>query len=274
MWFFFSQPTGLAAVSHPAVQVLSLCSRELDKATTKTDWLRYPAGQPSVSKMNCGLAERRVRAQEPLCESRSGRPGIPSVMKWLTRTRLPAASRPGFCGKQLRRVSPVRSLHGKFVLLHCCFTSTEARWLIRDGDKVGRGRQSEGSTAETRRRKRPERPWTAARTAMEGGPLHCALRNCCFNCCAWTELQRQCPLHCCWRRTTWTTREAKLRSILLSPAPPPYSWSLLGYLEGPAPSLSSKISWSFADLAWNPVSLSSKFVFLSVFYGACRPHKP
>ena len=44
-----------------------------------------------------------------------------------------------------------------------CFTSTEARWLIRDGDRGGRGRKSEGSTADTAR-KRPERPWTAART--------------------------------------------------------------------------------------------------------------
>ena len=36
-------------------------------------------------------------------------------------------------------------------------------------------------------------------------PATCALRNCCFNCCAWTESQRQCPLHCCsW--TTWTTQ--------------------------------------------------------------------
>ena len=42
-------------------------------------------------------------------------------------------------------------------------------------------------------------------------------------------------------------------SNLLSPAPPPYSWSLLGKSEGPAPPPSSKISWSF-DLAWNPVS--------------------
>ena len=48
-------------------------------------------------------------------------------------------------------------------LLSCCLTSTEARWLIGDGDRVGRGRQSEGSTAETAR-KRPERPWTATRT--------------------------------------------------------------------------------------------------------------
>ena len=42
-------------------------------------------------------------------------------------------------------------------------------------------------------------------------------------------------------------------SNLLSPAPPPYSWSLLGKSEGPAPPPSSKISWSF-DLAWSPVA--------------------
>ena len=68
-------------------------------------------------------------------------------------------------------------------LLSCCFTSTEARWPIRDGDRVGRGRQSEGSTAETAR-KRPERPWTAARTmeVLRRCPLaiaqrlaHCAI---------------------------------------------------------------------------------------------------
>ena len=78
------------------------------------------------------------------------------------------------------------------VFLSWCFTSTEARWPIRDGDRVGRGRQSEGSTAETAR-KRPERPWTAA-TENNGSvkavsprhcPATCALRNCCFNCCAW-----------------------------------------------------------------------------------------
>ena len=32
----------------------------------------------------------------------------------------------------------------KGFLLSCCFTSTaEARWPIRDGDRVGRGRESE-----------------------------------------------------------------------------------------------------------------------------------
>ena len=59
----------------------------------------------------------------------------------------------------------------------------EARWPIRDGDRVGRGRQSEGSIAETAR-KRPERPWTAARTmevlrrcplAIAQRLVHCAI---------------------------------------------------------------------------------------------------
>ena len=64
-----------------------------------------------------------------------------------------------------------------------CFTSTEARWPIRDRDRVGRGRKSEGSTADTAR-KRPERPWTAARTmgvlrrcplAIAQRLVHCAI---------------------------------------------------------------------------------------------------
>ena len=69
------------------------------------------------------------------------------------------------------------------LLLHCCLTSTEARWLIRDGDRVGRGRESEGSTAETAR-KRPERPMPASRTmemlrqcllAIAQRLVHCAI---------------------------------------------------------------------------------------------------
>ena len=35
------------------------------------------------------------------------------------------------------------------IILSCCFTSTEARWPIRDGDRVGRGRQ--GDSNKTRR---------------------------------------------------------------------------------------------------------------------------
>ena len=50
------------------------------------------------------------------------------------------------------------------------------------------GQKSEGSTADTVR-KRPERPWTAARTmevfkavSPRHCPATCVLRNCCFNC--------------------------------------------------------------------------------------------
>ena len=76
------------------------------------------------------------------------------------------------------------------MLLSCCFTSTEARWPISDGDRVGRGRKSEGSTAETVRKKTGE---TVDRRQNNGSvravsprhcPATCALRNCCFNCCA------------------------------------------------------------------------------------------
>ena len=141
--------------------------------------------------------------------------------------------------------------------------STEARWPIRDGDRVGRGQESEGLTAETVR-KRPERLWTAPRTM---------------------EVLRRCPLaiaqrlvHCAIAvstavldRVTKTIFVALLlmnnldnskqkMSNLLSPAPPPYSWSLLGKFEGQAPPPSS-------DLAWNPWMLQDD---MSVCYTGHR----
>ena len=76
--------------------------------------------------------------------------------------------------------------HRHRVCLKCgpfCFMSTEARWPIRDGDREGRGRKSEGSTSDTAQ-KRPERPWTAARTmemlrrcpiAIAQRLVHCAI---------------------------------------------------------------------------------------------------
>ena len=76
----------------------------------------------------------------------------------------------------------VTSLHN----LPYCFTSIEARLPIMDGERVGRGRESEGSTAGTAR-KRPERPWTAARTmevlrrcplAIEQRLVHCVTAAC------------------------------------------------------------------------------------------------
>ena len=179
-------------------------------------------------------------------------------------------------------------------MVQCCFTSTETRRLVRTespgrpprlshsswtlpfldlvwfsvalrpqrrvgilgtGTEWEGGERVKGSTAETAR-KRPERPWTAARTM---------------------EMLRRCPLAIAQRfalstavldRVTKTMSFAPLltnnldnskqkTSNLLSPAPPPYSWSLLGKSEGPAPPPSSKISWSF-DLAWNPVPFLEK----------------
>ena len=65
-------------------------------------------------------------------------------------------------------------------------------------------------------------------------------------------------------------------SNLLSPAPPPYSWSLLGIAEGPAPPPSSKISWSF-DLAWNPAALHPQawtYIYRSLPVGTYRVQSP
>ena len=87
------------------------------------------------------------------------------------------------------------------LLLHCCLMSTEARWLTRDGDRVGRGRESEGSTAETARKKtgetvdRRQNNGSVKAVSLRHCPSTCALCNCCINCCAWTE--SQCPWHRC-----------------------------------------------------------------------------
>ena len=74
--------------------------------------------------------------------------------------------------------------------LSCCLTSTEARWPIRDGDRVGRGPESERLDRGNRPKKTGQ---TADRRQNNGGvtamsprhcPATCALCNCSFNCCA------------------------------------------------------------------------------------------
>ena len=138
--------------------------------------------------------------------------------------------------------------------LLCCLTSTEAGWPIRDGDRVGKRTRVIGSTAETAR-KRPERPWTAARTmevlrrcplAIAQRLVHCAIALSTAVLDRVTKTMSVAPL-----LTNNLDNSKQKMSNLLSPAPPPYSWSLLGKSEGPAPPPSSKISWSF-DLAWCP----------------------
>ena len=123
-------------------------------------------------------------------------------------------------------VNMVLNVHGTGPL--CCFTSTEARWLIRDGDGGGGGGGGGDERVKARPwippEKRAERPWTAARTM---------------------EVLRRCPLaiaqrlvHCaiavslpCFGRVTRTMSVALLlrnnskrkKSNFRSPAPPSYS---------------------------------------------------
>ena len=76
------------------------------------------------------------------------------------------------------------------LFLSCCLTSTEARWPIRDGDRVGRGRESDWLDRGNRPKKTGE---TVDRRQNNGSvkavsprhcPATCALRNCSFNSCA------------------------------------------------------------------------------------------
>ena len=126
--------------------------------------------------------------------------------------------------------------------------------LLGTGTEWEGGERVKGSTAETAR-KRPERPWTAARTmevlrrcplAIAQRLVHCAIALSTAVLDRVTKTMSVAPL-----LTNNLDNSKQKTSNLLSPAPPPYSWSLLGKSEGPAPPPSSKISWSF-DLAWNP----------------------
>ena len=126
--------------------------------------------------------------------------------------------------------------------------------LLGTGTEWEGGERVKGSTAETVR-KRPERPWFAARTmevlrrcplAIAQRPVHCAVALSTAVLDRVTKTMSVAPL-----LTNNLDNSKQKMSNLLSPAPPPYSWSLLGKCVGPAPPPSSKISWSF-DLAWNP----------------------
>ena len=128
----------------------------------------------------------------------------------------------------------VRGRQQWLINLHCFFTSGEARWLIRDGDRVGRGWKSKGSTADAAQ-KRPERPWTAARTmevlrrcplaiAQRQWLVHCAVAVSLI-CCAWTVTK---TMSVALLLTNNLDNSKQKTSNFRSPAPPPYSWSLLG----------------------------------------------
>ena len=119
---------------------------------------------------------------------------------------------------------------------------------IRDGDMGGGGGGGGKGTKEWRldRGYRPKKTGETVDRRQNNGsvkaasprhcPATCALRNCCFNCRAWAESQRQCPLHCSWR-VTWSERSPTFAAQLHLPAhdlfwaegaaPPPCSWSHL-----------------------------------------------
>ena len=103
---------------------------------------------------------------QELCEIRGGRPGL-SVL-----TSLMVALRP----RKRDGLLLGRELSGKGM----------TKWRLDCGNRPKKTGENNGGVKAV-------------------SPLHCpatcALRNCCFNCCAWTESQRQCPLHCCWRTT-------------------------------------------------------------------------
>ena len=73
----------------------------------------------------------------------------------------------------------------------------------RDG-LLGTGTEWEGDERVKVRPRRPKKTGETVDRRQNNGsvkavsprhcPATCALRNCCFNCCAWAESQRQCPL--------------------------------------------------------------------------------
>ena len=120
--------------------------------------------------------------------------------------------------------------------------------LLGTGTGSGREWKSQGSTMDTAQ-KRPERLWTTTRTlevlrrcplAIAQRLVHCAIA---VSTAVLGRVTKTMPIALLLRNNS-----QQKKSNFRSPAPPPCSWSLVGYLEGPAPPPSS---WSF-HLAWNP----------------------
>ena len=122
---------------------------------------------------------------------------------------------------------------------------TGTEWEGDESDRLDRGNRPK-KTGETVDRR--QNNGSVKAVSPRHCPATCALRNCSFNCCAGQSHKDNVR---CTAVMNNLDNSKQNTSNLLSPASPPYSWSLLGKSEGPAPPPSSKISWSF-DLAWNP----------------------
>ena len=147
----------------------------------------------------------------------------------------------------------------------CCLTSTEARWPIRDGDRVGRGQESDrldrGNCPKKTRETVDRRQNNGSVKAVSPRhcPATCALCNCSFNCCAGQSL-RQCLLHRCWQ-TTWTTRSKRRPTCSAQLHLPTHDlfWAKVR-VQLHLPPLRS------FDLAWNPVRWADSIQDLTYTY--------
>ena len=144
------------------------------------------------------------------------------------------------CRVDILGTNPERS-----VMLSCCLTSTEARWPIRDGDRVGRGRESERLDRGNRPKKTGE---TVDRRQNNGSvkavsPRHCPA-TCALTARVWRRAERAAGKTCegavaqklmrwwnLWLCSYWRgqavygkwNRQSDVvrRSVLSLPPPPP-----------------------------------------------------
>ena len=139
-----------------------------------------------------------------------------------------------------------------------CFTSTEARWFIRDRGGGGEKRMKEWGlncryclkkTRETMDRRQNNVSVKAV------SPRHCtatsALRNCCLNCCAGQNPKDNV---CC----TGVEEQLEAKEVQLSQPSSTCSW-FVGWLEDPAP----------LDLTWNPQNLP-RWSLCTLYLLACQ----
>ena len=134
--------------------------------------------------------------------------------------------KPDGWGKPLSRQN---SVHLFLFYIPFCFTSAEARMLIRDAGGGGWG----GKEWRLDRGHRPKKTGETVDRRQNNGnvktvsprhcPATCALRNCCFNCLAWAVIKTMSVA------LLLRNNPKRKKSNFRSPAPPPCLWSLLGW---------------------------------------------
>ena len=148
----------------------------------------------------------------------------------------------------------------RFLSWPCCFTSTEARLLIRDGDRAREWRLDQGyrpkKTGETVDRRQNNGSVKAV------SPRHCAATSALFQLPCWAESQGQCPLHCCWG-TTRSERSPTFAAQLYLPAHDLFWDNLRVQLHLPA-----------HDLFWDNLRVQLHLPVHDLFWANLRVHLP